>query len=988
MTQTTRKFVTAGAIGVIALLLWWWSAGRPGEGTEGPGGPGATGGGPGLDVGPLVDKARLERVDIRRADRAAISGHVREPGGGAIAGATVCAGSPAAGLSRSELDARTCVTSEVDGSYRIEGLLPAPQFVHASAPGHVPGEHRVGSGPRARTWVRLRAGQETREVDVVLAPGGVELKGVVRDLSGGELEGALVSASYAYARSGPDGAFSLWVAPGEVFLEAKAEGYAPGWMQGLAPGQRFEIALTPESVLVGRVVRAADGVALEGAEVRAEKSFEGGFGPAITDAGGHFRIDGLKPGAYRLEAFHDEAYGAGAESAVLGLGETSEPIVIRAHPAYLVEGTVSIAGGGGCEQGWVRLTDKAVGARSAQMEGDGLVRVRGVLPGTYEVQVECMTYVPRLPYAPVAVTDAAVRGLRWDVETGQSLRGRVVLSEGTGVPGVHVTVDPQPDPGAPRAQTTRAWSEPTAADGRFEAVGLLPGRYRVGVYSSEYPRPEPPLEVTLPEGQDLEDIRIELPATGELRGAVKDSEGQAVRGVEVVLRGDREVPSTRTLDDGSFRLAHVPTGEYRVQAVRESLPLQAPGTGDDDLQGVPVTVATGEVREVQLVVESQHGRIAGRVVDSAGGPLSDAFVEATRESDSASAGAGDALRDARWGSYSGSETRKLTDQDGRFELTGLGAGNYTLLARRRGGGEGSAEHVATGSDVEIKIADAGSLAGTVRIQGGGTPQQFTVTLHEPSTGWRASDEFFRTGGTFRFPEVPRGNYQVIVEAAEGASSATANVADGGRGEVQVELLPLVTVRGKVVDAQSGAPIPAMQVRVRALGQLHAFTSFDEVARGQVTDAEGRYEVEKVAVGAAEVLVLPKDWLDNGYSVSSIVVQVPATGARSVDLPPLKLARRRVGEGESPGDLGLRVRPPAPEADPAEARLVVAVVRPGGPAMQAGLQIGDEIVSVDGQDVTGSNGYLFHQLTAVPAGTKIRLGLARGATIEVTAEATK
>ncbi|MFY0534014.1 carboxypeptidase regulatory-like domain-containing protein [Nannocystis pusilla] len=461
MTQTTRKFVIAAAIGVIALLLWWWSAGRRGESTAGPEDAAGASGGPAIAIGPLVDEAKLARFDPRRADRSAISGRVHEADGRGIAGATVCAGSSAPGLSSEEQAARACTTSAGDGSYRIEGLLPVRQFVHASAPGHVPGQYRAGPGRRASTLVTLRAGQETAGIDVLLAAGGVELKGVVRDLSGGELEGALVSSGFAYARSSADGTFTLWVAPGSsTYIEAHHDGYVRGWMMGVAPGMTFEIALTPESVLVGRVVRAEDGAPVAGASVYAEKHLDT-FAQAVTDADGNFRIVGLKPGAYGLEAFHDEAYGTGPESAVLGLGETSEPIVIKAHPAFLVEGTVVIAGGESCERGWVRLVDKTVGARAGQVEADGLVRIRGVLPGTYEAQVDCDTYIAEPSYESVTVVDAAIRGLRWQVQRGQAIRGRVVLSGGTGARGFHVGAEPQAEAAAARARTTRSWSEPT-----------------------------------------------------------------------------------------------------------------------------------------------------------------------------------------------------------------------------------------------------------------------------------------------------------------------------------------------------------------------------------------------------------------------------------------------------------------------------------------------------------------------------------------------
>lgn len=186
-------------------------------------------------------------------------------------------------------------------------------------------------------------------VDVAGGPRSVELRlvpaatieGTVRSVPGDRpVEGAIVSAGglfqgtgMAFTTSGPDGEFSLWVAPGTPQVFARAEGYAPGSDRGAAPGHAFELYLTPEAVLVGKVVRAGDGSPVEGARVTAHRgdAMFGGGNTAITDASGQFRISQLSPGAYKPGVEGDDVFGMGAEQVVLGLGETSAPIVIEAH---------------------------------------------------------------------------------------------------------------------------------------------------------------------------------------------------------------------------------------------------------------------------------------------------------------------------------------------------------------------------------------------------------------------------------------------------------------------------------------------------------------------------------------------------------------------------------------------------------------------------------------------------------------------------------
>jgi S1-C subfamily serine protease len=91
-----------------------------------------------------------------------------------------------------------------------------------------------------------------------------------------------------------------------------------------------------------------------------------------------------------------------------------------------------------------------------------------------------------------------------------------------------------------------------------------------------------------------------------------------------------------------------------------------------------------------------------------------------------------------------------------------------------------------------------------------------------------------------------------------------------------------------------------------------------------------------------------------------------------------------GSRDLGGDLGFTLKHTTPTAALEPVPMVVAVVRPGGPAAAAGVKVGDVFTSIDGQDVTGPNDYLFWTLSKVPEGTTVNLGLARGGTLAVTA----
>jgi len=990
---------------VVAALLacgagyWFWSSGDAGEEEKGDAeghAPTAAGSRTGDGSGLQAKKFAVGRADVRVAKRAAVSGSVRDPQGEPIEGAQVCATPRSRKLLRSETRAPFCAITSAEGIYRIEGLFPVPHQLGASAPEYKPTVYSHGEGARKRQTVQLLIGAERSGVDIVLKPGGVQVHGTVLDISGGVLEGAQVMSSAAMTQSDEEGRFSLWVDSGEVWMRASAEGYTRANDRGIAPGHDFELLLTPESVLLGKVVLAGTQTPVAGISVdhRMWSARSGwGEGPgAVTDAGGAFRIDGLDPGSYKPTAFDDEHYGVAAAQVQLGLGETSDTVIIEVHPAFTVDGTIVADDGDVCDQGSVVLNDPQSERRfSGTTESDGSVHLQGVLPGAYEVDIYCEGYVPEDTYDPLMIEEAT-SGLRWSVGTGQTIRGHVWTAAGEPATKLRVMSSMKTDAANPRARQTSTWGQETEDDGSFAIYGVTPGTHELTV-SGMHPGPDTPIEVVVAAGSDVDGIKVELPGAGSVRGRVVDERGEPVGNVRISLESkDRgrsffsfgmSSSSTRAADDGTFEIEHVRPGDYRAKASQGwSSTLRTPGTSDDDPQGEELTVEEGESAEIELRVEAKGASIRGKVLDADGGPVSDAFLSATRESDSATKSEGSNVRSSRWGDWD--RRPVLTEQDGSFVLEDLTVGTYTVRARRKGGGEGFAESVATGSDVTVTLDDTGALAGAVAVVGGSAPEEFTVRLRSRESGYRRGDTFFRTDGEFSFEEMPAGSYEVSVTAAEGTASAKVTLADGEeRGDLKIELVAQVKLRGRLVDLETGEPVPGMQVRVSPRN------GGGRVSRGggerkNVSDAKGEFEVGHAPSGEVQISISPQSWGGtNDYEWSSLARTLPAE-PKVQDIGAIELVKKRLDDQEKPGDLGYSVRDPKPEEEWSKRTLKVALVRPGGPAASAGLKVDDVITSVNGHDVQGEQSYRYYGLASTKQEGTITLGLASGASVKIVA----
>lgn len=975
---TRRPFVFFGVAAIILGLLWWlWpqSAERTGDEAE-------------QSQARRDDNGRFAQVrgDAKKmlpvwGDRtASIAGTVTDPAGGPVADAQVCASTNERDLPSSQRREPSCTTTDEQGRYFIGDLFGVDYNVSASAPRYRPTVWRVDADSR----IRLTAGQQRTGIDITLREGGVLVEGVVMDAAGGVIEGALVSSGgwwrssrldgQAFTRTDDDGAYSLWVGPGDIQVGASADGYNDGNRSGRAPTKGFDIHLVPESILVGRVVMIDTNRPVENAIVEADSNSWGGRGgTAVTDAQGRFRLDRLEPGIYKPSATAETGRGQAEVSVHLGLSETSEEVVIALHPAVTIRGKVIVADSDAepCTEGSVELADKDLDIEAHDGVGpDGSVEFKGMLPGTYEVTVSCDDFVRREHYDDLVVGTEPIEGVVWEVDAGRSIRGTV--ADAAGEPIAEGRVWAQKTGGGARDAVFFGSSGELQPDGTFEIRGLQPGRYRVTATPEESHGIKAEQEVEVTQSADTEGVELELPASGTIAGRVEDDAGQPVGGVQVSTQGPvRGGGRVYTADDGMFEIPAVPVGRHRVIARHDwGDTLRKPGTSDDDVQGESVEVEAGETAEVTIVVESTDGSVSGRVVDEDGGPVADAFIQTERESDSATAGEGNTRRRVRWGGWN--EQPVLTDQDGSFTVDGLTAGaSYTVRAYRKGGGEALLEQVAEGSTgIELRLEGTGSVSGRVVLGSGAAPDTFTVTLADDEQGVHRNERFFRTEGRFAFERLPPGHYDLSVNTTKGDATTEVELAAGADVEgVELELTSRVTVKGQLVDLETREPVPGMVVNMGPSKGRMQFSFGPGGDKEHITDEQGNFVIENAPTGRVRLIVIPKDFGANeGYSFTWAKATIPEEDP--YQMPPVGLVKQRVARDEQAGDLGFELKQVDAGKEAEEEPVVIGFVRPGGPAQAAGLKAGETIVAVDGHDVTGEHRSRYGPLTRVAAGTKL------------------
>jgi len=413
-------------------------------------------------------------------------------------------------------------------------------------------------------------------------------------------------------------------------------------------------------------------------------------------------------------------------------------------------------------EGFRRGLDPFTLSNEGTTQADGSFRLNGVAPGRLRIIAETEPHPPRRSRELFVEAGETLDEVRIDLDPRGVLTGKVVGSEGDPVAAT-LTVSGGRLP-APRE---------TEADrrGNFRFTGLPAGTYELTAGAEGHHR------------RTYEDVEVERDRATQravllqrgrgLFGRVLGPEGDPVSGAYVRLQRDGETQWRRTRNEGRFQWKGASEGNWSARAYSPKY-------------ATSQTTAAQVGRPVELKLRP-GGYLRGRIVDSAGSPVSGAEV-----------GVATMLFDGpRPYGPRAAGVEKVESENGAFRFGPLRPGRYELQVRKSGyAPAGSAQRVVEGGqttgEIELVLGLGGTVSGVVRSSADGTPVSGArVSASDMTSPFDPERTKTDEKGRFSLDRIPSGRRSLRIHHENYLARVVSGlqVPEGGTVERNIELRP-------------------------------------------------------------------------------------------------------------------------------------------------------------------------------------------------------
>jgi carboxypeptidase family protein len=485
----------------------------------------------------------------------------------------------------------------------------------------------------------------------------------------------------------------------------------------------------------GQIIQQLGGQPIRKANVRLSGIAEGQGDAAdlvaVTDAGGHFKIEDVKPGTYRVgydrSGFVDAEKRHHGNRMLLSLeaGQEMKDLVFHMAPAAVITGKVTDIDGDPAQ--WVSVAAlpphfwqerEPIASGSSVTNDLGEYRISDLAPNHYRIVAQPPARQPRPTQSAKAAdknglvyvatyypgTSERSHALSLDLHAGDevpvnitlgvarlfNVRGQVANLPVEAREDTNIVLRPL-DEGFTREVTP--W--PVDNEGKFDISGVFPGSYSVLLISGTYQHPsvmrgDQTVEVTT---ADVEGLRISPVRNGQVRGRFRRDNGEKIDWSQTevnlysslqdkfwgggaadismqALWWDDRPAHAELQKDGSFEIKDVPPATYRLSVGSLGKALDGCFVKSVKLGGRDVTDSGFGVAGASYSLD---------VVVGANGATVEGFIMDSKDKPASDVYVVIAP------SADGSQRRDLyhmttTDYRGHFSLTGLNPGEFLLFA--------------------------------------------------------------------------------------------------------------------------------------------------------------------------------------------------------------------------------------------------------------------------------------------------------------------